>query len=114
RAMIDRGHRRIGFMAMETPINLWYERWLTGYRYAHLDAQLPIDERLIVVTGRSARPADAAADAWAELDEPPTAWVIPDANLASRVMTAMARRGQPIPHDRIVIGATREAAEHYG
>ena len=114
RTLIDRGHRRIGFMAMGTPINLWYERWLAGYRYAHQDADLPLDQRLTVVTGRSAEPGEATAEAWTDLDDPPTAFVIPDASLVVRVMSAMARHGRPIARDCVVIGSTPESAEQYG
>lgn len=114
RWLIERGHRRIGFMAMETPLNLWYDRWLAGYRYAHFDAGLPVDESLVVITGKTRTPDEVTADAWLGQTRPPTACVIPDPSLAVRVTTALEKRGQPMPADCVVIGSTRAQADDYG
>lgn len=115
-SLIKAGHRRIGFFCREIPQGLWYERWLTGYRYAHFDAGLPLDDSLVRLTGmdQSETVGAVASRAVLAMANPPTAYVLPDPYIASSFIERMAAAGKPLARQQVVISANAEQLHRCG
>lgn len=75
--LLKNGHTRIGFVVENLPPNLCHDRWLAGYRLAHLDAGIQPDESLVCETGREHVNVEQVLDHLASLDDPPTAYTLP-------------------------------------
>jgi hypothetical protein len=87
------------------PPGLWYERWHAGYRYAHLDAGVPLDADLTVVAGmedQSESVGAIAARAMRKLGQPATGFVLPDPFIASTFVSEMKASGRPLPRPALV------------
>jgi LacI family transcriptional regulator len=70
--LLGRGHRRIGLVADNIELFTAAQR-VEGYRDAHADAGLPIDETLLALDCGDVPTAEAAARTLLELPDPPTA-----------------------------------------
>ena len=101
--LIGLGHRRIGFVA-GTPGVSTTEGRLSGYRSALSDADIPIDERLIVGTNFDTAAAAKAVSSLLKLPELPTAIVVADDMMAIAVCRVLADNGLRIPEDVSVTG----------
>lgn len=113
RALWNAGHRRIAFMAEKSIPNLWNDNWLAGYRTAMATLAGAIDPALAQLTGHLPNPAAAAAArAWAQLDQPPTALVMP--SYSATLLAEMKLANLELTPDAIVIGATQQVAQRYG
>ena len=110
--LIERGHTRIGFLCEHLIKGLAHSHWLAGYAWAHAAAKLPTEPALAHTSGGSAA-AEHAAEAFARLDAPPTAFVVPDARVAARFLEAMARRGCKVRDTDIVIGSQVHLVKRY-
>jgi LacI family repressor for deo operon, udp, cdd, tsx, nupC, and nupG len=108
------GHRRIAFIAEWLPVGLCHDRWLAGYRLAHVESGLIPDSSLLHVSGQPLRGARAAADAFLGAANPPTAYLIPDARIAASFLDAMRVRGREISPSAIVIGASPATIRNHG
>lgn len=109
RRLIEAGHTRIGFSCPETQTGLWYERWLTGYRYAHLEAGLTPDPRHIFISKNDDMfsVGKQTADAMLALKaDRPTGYVVPEPGSASIFLQHMASAGTPVSHKSVVLGST--------
>lgn len=115
-ALIAQGHTRIGFFCASFPPNGWNAHWLAGYRLAMALADLPDDPaiRPVFDTDNRYEVGVEAARYMAELDEMPTAFVVPAVRGAVRFEQQMQTLGIPIDRDQFVIGGTREEALSYG
>jgi LacI family transcriptional regulator len=99
--LLAAGHRRIGLLVMETDWTSDAGR-LRGYRAAHSDAGVPVDERLVV---RIAGAADAEHRIGALLDEQaPTAIFAASNLLAEESWRMLRRRGLRLPSDVSLVG----------
>ena len=114
RTLWNAGHRRIGFLAAAAPRNLWYDRWRCGYRTALEQLCGSVDDDLVQVTGTAGDTGGTAARAWAKLQEPPTALVLPDPSLAACLLPALRAVGLEPGPDAVVVGATPTTARRYG
>lgn len=101
--LLERGHRRIGFVSTRTPWPMVEER-LRGYREALAAAGVEASE--LAVTEGVWDPADGArmAERLLELPDPPTAIMCGNDLLALGAMQAIRRRGLRIPADVAVTG----------
>jgi DNA-binding LacI/PurR family transcriptional regulator len=101
--LLDRGHRRIAFVATRTPWPMVEER-LRGYRDALTAAGLA--EAELVATEGVWNPADGArmAERLLDLDDPPTAIMCGNDQLALGVLQAARLRGIRVPDDLAVTG----------
>lgn len=104
RHLITRGHKRIAFI---TATHHWsaIEERIAGYRQAHEEAGLELDEALVVWDGEfSPLPAANAAGNVLDRDPSPTAVMAGNDLIALGVMRAAQERGLRIPQDLAVTG----------
>jgi LacI family transcriptional regulator, galactose operon repressor len=95
--LLGLGHRRVGLLVVETDWTSDAGR-LEGYRAAHAEAGVAVDERLIVRIALNA--PDAAARIGALLDiEAPTAIFAANNALAEEAWNVLRRRGLALPGD---------------
>jgi LacI family transcriptional regulator len=107
------GHRRIAFICEIIYKGLSNAHWLEGYRYAHFDADIPLDTSLIHVTGKELVDGEPAAQAMLALKKLPDAYVIPDVRTAASFVNAMQKRGISISRESIIIGGKINVAQRY-
>jgi hypothetical protein len=111
--LIAAGHRRIGFVSEVIPKHLTNYCWMQGYQLALLDAGLTVDPALIHVAGKTFVGGEPAARDFLALENPPTAYVIPDVRTAASFLTAMRNRGFDVPKSSLVLGSQIEVARLY-
>jgi LacI family transcriptional regulator len=100
--LLELGHRRIGLLVADTDWTTDAGR-LAGYRAAHAEAGLPVDERLIVPIGFHA--PDAEARIAASLDEQaPTAIFAANNELAEHAWNVLRARRLRLPRDISLVG----------
>jgi LacI family transcriptional regulator len=92
------GHRRIALLVGETEWTTGQER-LDGYADALRGSGLPLDEDLVVASGRDAEDARSAAKALLEREDRPTAVFAVNNLIAEGVWRAARDRGLRIPAD---------------
>jgi LacI family transcriptional regulator, repressor for deo operon, udp, cdd, tsx, nupC, and nupG len=73
--LIAKGHQRIGYMQGPSTLNIKNER-LEGYRAAHKQNNIPVDESLIVSTDLSLESTQQAFDRLMQLRKKPTAILV--------------------------------------
>lgn len=71
-ALIEAGHRRIGFLGTMTSVFTGQRRY-EGFRLAHEDAGLELDEDLVLVGQQDVESAKAAMESLLAREDPPTA-----------------------------------------
>ncbi len=102
RHLLELGHRRVGLLVADTDWTTDAGR-LAGYRTAHAEAGVPVDERLIV------RIAFGAADAYARIAalvdaHAPTAIFAANNQLAEQAWMLLRARGLRLAHDVSLVG----------
>jgi LacI family transcriptional regulator len=100
--LLAAGHRRIGLLVAETDWTSDVGR-LEGYRTAHEDAGVPVDEGLIVRISFHARDADGRIAALLDA-EAPTAIFAANNLLAEQAWHVLRRRGLSLPDDVSLVG----------
>jgi LacI family transcriptional regulator len=99
--LLEQGHRRIALLVVETGWTSDAGR-LEGYRAAHADAGVPVDEHLILRIALNA--PDAAARIAALLDvEAPTAIFAANNALAESAWNVLRQRGLELPRDASLV-----------
>jgi DNA-binding LacI/PurR family transcriptional regulator len=104
--LIGLGHRRIAAIG-DQPYRTGEaaQRRTRGYRLAHEEAGLPVDDSLIIPTPRFNRSDGATAmAALLERDDPPTAVFAYSDLVALGAVRAVLQRGLRVPDDVAVIG----------
>lgn len=103
RHLIERGHRRIGFMRRQLhgPTNI--DRF-AGYQRAHEEAGLAIDETLIVNTEIEPNSGYYALLKIIDQPQPPTAVFAFHDLMAVDALRAAADRGLKVPDDIAIVG----------
>lgn len=92
------GHRRIGYLG--GPSHLTSGRLREeGFRRAHADVGVEVDERLVVRTRFTRDTAYASAQRLLEADTPPTALFASNNVLGEAALTAIRDRGMRVPDD---------------
>jgi LacI family transcriptional regulator len=100
--LIALGHRRIGLLVARTDWTTDAGR-LRGFRRAHEEAGLPLDERLIVPIGFHAPDTDAQVRALLDV-EAPTAIFAANNLLAERAWHVLQQRGLALARDVSLVG----------
>jgi LacI family transcriptional regulator len=113
-ALLEAGHRRIGFICERLIPGLMYERWLGGYALAHLSKGLSLDATLVQNAREIHVGGRPAAEAFSKMSEPPTAFVVPDARTAASFLQAMRDRGVEVKPSDIVVGGQDFVVKRYG
>jgi LacI family transcriptional regulator len=114
RAVIRKGHKRIGFVSMELHENLWYDQWLAGYRHAMVDAGMPVDKALIKTMAYTPDTGMEAAKYFLNMADPATAYVVPNVWVANGFLIAAKHLGKPIDPNRLVVGCSKSGATDFG
>jgi DNA-binding LacI/PurR family transcriptional regulator len=101
--LIARGHRRIAHLQGDPRQQAAHDR-LAGYRRALVEAEVPVDERLI--QGRTWVPADAIPGirSLLHLAEPPSAIFAANDQLAFSSVEVLRAHGLRVPEDVAVVG----------
>jgi LacI family transcriptional regulator len=92
------GHRRIGYLGGPDRLTSGSMRE-AGYRRAHADLGVPVDERLVVRTRFTRETAYASAVRLLDAPEPPTALFAGNNVLGEAALTAVRDRGLRLPAD---------------
>lgn len=100
--LLAAGHRRIGLLVVDTSWTSDVGR-LAGYRAAHEEAGIALDERLIVRIAAQARDTDARIAALLDV-ESPTAIFAANNLLAEHAWRVLRRRGLSLPGDVSLVG----------
>ncbi len=114
RAVVRKGHKRIGFVSMELHENLWYDQWMAGYRHALVDAGITLDPRLVKTMPYTPDTGMDAAKYFLSLDDPATAYVVPNVWIANGFLIAAKHLGKPIDPNRLVVGCSKGGATDFG
>ena len=101
--LLEKGHRRIGFINNLDEIPATVGR-LKGYKQALADFDIPFDESLVAVTGAEAPGGYDLTMALMQIPEPPTAIFCFNDRTAVGVYDALRRLGLSIPGDVAVVG----------
>jgi LacI family transcriptional regulator len=101
--LIDLGHRRIGCITGDVAITTFAQR-VEGYRQALSNADLAIDETLIVYGSVVQDGGHQATHQLLSMDDPPTAIFASIDMLAIGVIQEAATMGRRVPDDLSVIG----------
>jgi len=96
--LIGLGHRRIGIITGPLETTTGAGR-LEGYRRAHQEAGLPIDESLVEVVSFKRESGIHAAQRLLSLPDPPTAFFAGNNALGEAALTVIRERGLSIPAD---------------
>jgi LacI family transcriptional regulator len=100
--LLGLGHRRVALLVAKTDWTSDAGR-LRGYRAAHAEAGVPVDERLIVAIEFQAPDAEARIAALLET-EAPTAIFAANNSLAELGWRVLRRRGLGLPRDVSLVG----------
>lgn len=112
RAMLEQGHKDIGFFCGSYPPGGWNEQWLHGYEMALRDANIePIPTHCKVLKS-SVRTDIGTLAARAMIQEAtiPTAYVTPSVLGAACFKQAMNELGHPVAHDQLAMGGSVDEA----
>lgn len=102
--LIEQGHRRIGFTIYPELFETNADR-LTGYRNALAEAKIPFDENLLVtVSSKDRVQGEMILQAYANLENPPTAILCFTDPIAMGLLAAANRSGIRVPDELSVIG----------
>jgi len=103
RHLLGLGHRRIGFIGGRSDLESARRRE-AGYRAAHAEAGLPVDEELVAEGGFTELSAVDPSRYLLTLPEPPTAVFSANDLMALQLMRAAHELGVSIPTDLSVVG----------
>jgi LacI family transcriptional regulator len=101
--LINLGHKRIGAVCDSLQITTNIER-IAGYRQAHAEAGLPLDESLIRVGGYTRQAALEETKALLALPCPPTALFAANNFMTIGALLAIRETGRSIPKDVALVG----------
>ena len=103
RYLIDRGHRRIGFVSGLKDCLAGKARKM-GFDLALTDHDIPLNPDLCVEGDYTLRSGVRAAEKLLNMDEPPSAIFCCNDDMAAGVLVAAHRRGMSVPKDISVTG----------
>lgn len=105
RTLVDRGHRRIGFVNLDPVASAAAAAGrLAGYRRALHETGLPFDERLVLHTATAPDQGFRLTSELLDLDDRPTALFCGNDRTAAGAYCAIYQRGLRIPEDVAVVG----------
>jgi len=112
RHLIELGHRRIAFFAGPRVSPSALER-LEGYRRAHRDAGVPLDDKLIFNAGSTIEEGSSAALQWMQEETGATAIQCAHDQVAIGAADTLLNQGFTIPGDLSVVGFGNILAAEY-
>ena len=102
RFLISEGHTRIGFITGH-PDHVASAKRLAGYESALAEAQIPLDTQLIEQGYFDFNSGREGTVRLMQLEQPPSAIVASNDNMAAGVMFEMKERGLAVPEDLAVV-----------
>ena len=102
-ALLRRGHRRVGIICGPQDIYTARER-LTGYRSAHADHGLPVEEALVQVGDYEAEGGYVLTNALLDMANRPTAIYVTNYHMTLGALMALNERNVRIPEELSIIG----------
>jgi DNA-binding LacI/PurR family transcriptional regulator len=104
--LIRLGHRRIGHIsgAKEYEYITAFQDIIAGYRQAHKEGELAVDEDLIKFGGLDIESGQRVMGAFLEMNEPPTAVFCVNDLTALGAMAAVYEAGLRVPQDVAIVG----------
>lgn len=111
--LIAAGHTKIGFIAEYIAEGLSLYQWLSGYKLGHIENELPINSDFIHIAGKPFAGGGPAAQHMMDLNNRPTAYVIPDPRTAASFIIEMKLRNESIDKNSLVIGGLPEMIKKY-
>lgn len=88
RHLLACGHERIAFVSRNAPRGLCHWQWMTGYKLALIEAGLPVNPQLILISGQRNTNGVQVLEHLRSLNNPPTAYIVPDLALAHSMVQA--------------------------
>jgi len=110
--LMARGHRRIAFVCAAMPRGMYVSEWADGYRLAHADAGVTVDDGLVRVADED-ESVGAAVRALSALKPRPTACVIPDPRVALGVLGAGRDAGLCFDKRSVVLTGPERTLAHW-
>lgn len=101
--LIEQGHQRIGIVAGPQDVSTAAHR-LSGYRRAHADAGMEVDEDLVAPSGFSPESGEEAARRLFQADDPPTALFAVNDFAALGCFAVIRDQGLTVPRDVALVG----------
>jgi len=101
--LFDQGHRRIAHIVVSAGHSSTTDR-MTGYRAAHVERGVAIDDDLLVELGGGSDRIERALDYLYDLPSPPTAVLAGNDFMAYELIAEAEERGIRVPRDLSVIG----------
>lgn len=103
RYLIERGHRRIGFIAGPLSVESARDR-LRGYRLALEEAGIGYDPALVLEGDFQQPSGERLVRAWSEQHRQPDAWFCSNDLMAAGAIQALHALGRRVPEDVAVMG----------
>ena len=103
KALINRGHRRIGLISGPKTVVTAKERQV-GYLRALSDHGIPYDDALMILGSNEFATGYLGCESLISLEEPPTAIFTTNYNLTMGLITAAREQGLKIPEDLDIFG----------
>ena len=111
--LLKLGHTRIAFICEYMLPGLHYHQWLSGWRLAYHDMGLCPPEELVLIAGKVWDGGGPAARAVCAMDNPPTAYIVPDGRTARSFVDEMRNLNHTVDLKTMVIGGSPDiAAKH--
>jgi len=114
RYLFEQGHTRVAYLCETIPPGLADSRLMTGYQQAHLETCRPVDSQLIHVSGVSGSGTGPAVDAFGQLADPPTGFVLPTPSFGASLAQVMQSRGLSLDRKACCVIGQPELAQSYG
>lgn len=99
--LLEAGYRRVACVTGPADVTTAVER-LEGWRAAHEDAGVPVDESLVRRADYMEGGGQAAARELLALDDPPDAFFVANSLMAVGVLTALEEAGRSVPDTGLV------------
>ena len=113
--LLRRGHRRIGIIGEHIYPNLFLAGLIAGYQQTLLEAGVPMDKDWVAVSDKPRSGGQFAARRWAQVDDRPTAFILPDARICSTFLREAELLGWPIgPSDAVLASLNIESSRLAG
>lgn len=101
--LVSKGHEKIAFLGGVKKSSTWIER-MAGYRLAHENANLPLDESLVIDSEPTSKGGEEAALKLLDLPDSPTAIFCFSDLIAFGVMKMLTKQGIVIGRDIDIVG----------
>lgn len=111
--MIKQGHEKVGFVCERIVSGLSHHRCLIGYKLAQVEHGRNPSDALVHVSGKPKIGGGPAAEFFSKQKSPPSAYICPDARIASSFLSAMRSAGHSLKASDIGVFDSATRIEHF-